>query len=112
MQEEFVYHYDKWWWGRSVTIASNGGHGLCEVQFDKSFPDTAFIRGLSVTEDYRGQGIGKMLIEECERFARNNECKYIKLDAERGGWCFEWYKRLGYQVLKRRKYIIEMIKTV
>ena len=109
---EMVYHYNTWWWGKSVNIIACGGHGICEVQFDSMFPEVAFVRDLSVTEEMRGQGVAKMLLQECERFAVNNGCKVIQLDAERGGWCAEWYKRLGFVVTKKRKQVFEMKKTI
>lgn len=111
-EEEFVYHYDKWWWGKSVHVVSHNGHGICEVQFDDDFPEIAFVRGLSVTEEYRGKGVATSLLQECERLARNNGRNIIKLDAERDGWCCGWYKRLGFIVLKTRKRIYEMQKIL
>lgn len=61
----------------------------------------ADIEGLVVEDEYRGNGIGRLLVEAAERWARNRNCTSMRLVSnvvrERA---HEFYKRLGYDVLK------------
>ncbi|RED86570.1 GNAT family N-acetyltransferase [Cohnella phaseoli] len=56
------------------------------------------IEILWVSDDARGQGLGRTLLEEAERFARVKECTFIKLNT----FSFqapEFYKKFGYEVI-------------
>lgn len=61
----------------------------------------ADIEGLVVEDEYRGNGIGQLLVEAAEAWARRHGCTSMRLVSnvirERA---HEFYKRLGYQVLK------------
>lgn len=53
---------------------------------------------LWVDESYRGQGLGKRLLEEAEHIARAKKCSFVKLNT----FSFqapEFYKRYGYKVM-------------
>ncbi len=53
---------------------------------------------LWVSDDARGQGLGRRLLEEAERFAQVKECTFIKLNT----FSFqapEFYKKFGYEVI-------------
>lgn len=53
---------------------------------------------LWVSDYARGQGLGRRLLEEAERFARAKECTFIKLNT----FSFqapEFYKKFGYEVI-------------
>ena len=53
---------------------------------------------LWVSDNYRGQGLGRRLLEEAELFARAKECTFIKLNT----FSFqapEIYKKFGYEVI-------------
>ena len=63
--------------------------------------DYAAVAALVVDENYRGKGIGKLLLQEIEKWARQNQIKHIRLrsnskrtDAHR------FYMREGYQIAK------------
>ncbi|MBL7688048.1 MAG: GNAT family N-acetyltransferase [Bdellovibrionaceae bacterium] len=63
--------------------------------------DYADVAALVVDENYRGKGIGKLLLQEIEKWARQNKIKQIRLrsnskrtDAHR------FYLREGYQISK------------
>lgn len=61
----------------------------------------ADIEGLVVEDEYRGNGIGQLLVEAAETWARRRGCTSMRLASnvvrERA---HEFYKRLGYHVLK------------
>jgi GNAT superfamily N-acetyltransferase len=61
----------------------------------------ADIEGLVVEDEYRSNGIGRLLVEAAEGWARRRGCTSMRLVSnvvrERA---HEFYKRLGYDVLK------------
>ena len=61
----------------------------------------ADIEGLVVEDEYRGNGIGRLLVQAAEDWARRRNCTSMRLVTnvvrERA---HEFYKRLGYDVLK------------
>jgi GNAT superfamily N-acetyltransferase len=61
----------------------------------------ADIEGLVVEDEYRGNGIGELLVQAAEEWARRHACTSMRLVSnvvrERA---HEFYKRLGYDVLK------------
>ncbi|HKU66574.1 MAG TPA: GNAT family N-acetyltransferase [Candidatus Baltobacteraceae bacterium] len=74
------------------------GVALREAVTDSGRAD---IEGLVVEDEYRGNGIGQLLVEAAEQWARRRNCTSVRLVSnvvrERA---HEFYKRLGYDVLK------------
>ena len=74
------------------------GVALREAITDSARAD---IEGLVVEDEYRGNGIGQLLVEAAETWARRRGCTSMRLVSnvvrERA---HEFYKRLGYDVLK------------
>jgi len=74
------------------------GVGLHESITDSGRAD---IHGLVVEDEYRGNGIGRLLVDAAETWARRRNCTSMRLVSnvvrERA---HEFYKRLGYTVLK------------
>ena len=56
----------------------------------------AKIGRLCVLDSYRGLGIGKELLLNCESFCKENEIKHSYLDAQLDKK--DWYQKLGYFV--------------
>lgn len=65
----------------------------------------AHIWGMFVDKDYRGQGIGKMLMEEIERRAKQRgQTKKIKLEVVvKQEVALEMYKKLGYRLVGKQE---------
>lgn len=61
----------------------------------------ADIEGLVVEDEYRGNGIGELLVDAAEAWARRHGCTTLRLLSnvvrERA---HQFYRRLGYDVLK------------
>lgn len=56
------------------------------------------MNGLGVLPEYRGQGLGRMLLEEVERFAVERGAPYVGLASGlRRTDAHEFYEHLGYQ---------------
>lgn len=77
--------------------------GWIGISLHESITDSgrADIEGLVVEDEYRGNGIGRLLVEAAEEWARRRNCTSMRLVSnvvrERA---HEFYRRLGYDVLK------------
>ncbi|MGA7801329.1 MAG: GNAT family N-acetyltransferase [Gammaproteobacteria bacterium] len=72
--------------GIPVAVARLHFSGACQAQ----------VRYMAVDSDYRGQGIGRRLLDELETRALHNGVHDIVLDAREGAVAF--YERCGYRV--------------
>ena len=63
--------------------------------------DYADVAALVVDEHYRGKGVGKLLLQEAEKWAQQNQMKLIRIrsNAKRTD-AHRFYIREGYQVSK------------
>lgn len=51
--------------------------------------------------DYRRMGIGKLLMDECEKFAKDNGCAYIKFTSSyKRKDAHAFYINLGYSIIE------------
>ncbi len=65
------------------------------------------VTDIFVLEEYRGKGIGKLLMNKVEEFAKQNNIKFIFLEVFRDNPAFNFYKKLGYEIwLYKMKKII------
>lgn len=55
----------------------------------------AMVENVIVTGRVRGQGVGRLLMDELERFARERGCSYIQLTTSRPS-AHQFYTALGY----------------
>ena len=111
MKTNFIIHDNSWWWGRTINIISDDGLAHLLVQFDKDYPETAFLRGLMVHPSARRKGIGTELMKEAERISRENGIKEMELDADlKAGWLVGWYERLGFGEILMYEYEVKMKK--
>ncbi len=70
-----------------------------------------YLDDLSVSEKYRGNGIGTELIKAAERFAREINIPVVFFHVEQSNiLAFELYKRLGYSIMKEEGTRFGMIK--
>ncbi|MCE0521353.1 MAG: GNAT family N-acetyltransferase [Methylacidiphilales bacterium] len=53
----------------------------------------AWVEEIMVKEDFRRQGVGKLLMENFESWAKSKDCRLIALATRRAA---EFYKSLGY----------------
>jgi GNAT superfamily N-acetyltransferase len=65
-------------------------------------PVTAEIKRMIVTVDHRGRGIGRLMLEDLERRARELGCDAVKLDsAARLDEALNLYRSSGYREIPR-----------
>lgn len=58
--------------------------------------NVAQLRGMAVSEDFQGKGIGKLLIERAEEILQNDKISKIWMNAREKAVPF--YERLGYKI--------------
>jgi ribosomal protein S18 acetylase RimI-like enzyme len=57
-----------------------------------------WIPELMISKEYRGQGIGKMLIRRCEVIAKRNRCYRIRLESRNDRIeSHNFYRNIGFQ---------------
>jgi ribosomal protein S18 acetylase RimI-like enzyme len=91
------------------------GFGVCYIQkqkkedlFKMKNVKIGKISKLFVKEKWRGQGIGKRLIEEMEKYLINKRCNYIMINVFAPNEnAYSIYKRHGYQEM-----FIDLIKKI
>jgi GNAT superfamily N-acetyltransferase len=95
--------------GRAIALVAAGPAGVLGVVTAHVFPslhaaaDVAWITSLVVSEDGRGQGVGRRLVEAVESWARARGAVRLSVSsglARAGAHAF--YERLGYAPSGRR----------
>ncbi len=65
---------------------------------DEIFYSYAYVGDLAITTNHRGQGVGRALIEECERIARGAGQKWLRLGVLAANKnAREFYSRMGLE---------------
>ena len=75
--------------------------GIVEVRVSKAgeHKGEGYIWNLHVTEEYRGNGFGRVLLHDAIWVAEESGCKSVTLDwsiEEAARWVFDWYVRNGF----------------
>ena len=90
--------YQNWEGYRCWTIFLTEGLGSCRLSIYSDAPEDAVISDLFIPENCRNQGLGREILESCEKFAKEQGCNSISLRSDNDDWIREWYKRLGFEV--------------
>lgn len=108
-----VIHHNYWYWGESYYIILDNGNGCVTLQIDNDDKTSGCISGLSVSKKARNNGLGNILLKECEKLAKKLGLNEIYLSAEKTSFVFEWYKRKGFIKDKyRNKYLYRLTKMI
>lgn len=108
-----VIHHNYWYWGESHIIVIDNGNGIVNMQIDNDNPKRGYISGLSVVNNVRNNGLGNILLCECEKLAIELELSEVCLYAEKDSFTFDWYKRHGYiKDRYRNKNLYRLIKQL
>ena len=101
---------------KKIIIAANAitkkttGCAFVEIQTDYVRPDKVlYITYVAVDEKYRGQGIGRKIIEYIETMGAKLHCNAIELTSANfrtGAHAF--YKALGFTIKKTTHFIMDM----
>lgn len=93
----FVVHKNIWTWGESNIIISDDAFGTVTVQFFNDEPNSAYITSLSVYSNARNKGLGKLLLHEAEKMAKERPgIDEITICCDKNSFVYDWYIREGY----------------
>ena len=92
----FIQHTNEDKDGFSFSIMEQEGNAFGHAYIYKVNNSVIFLNMLSVSPEYRRQGIGTRLQELREQLGRDYGAKFSKLFVNKDSWVCEWYKRRGY----------------
>ena len=74
----------------------------------ESFRDCALLRSISIKKDLQKKGLGKFIVDELEKMARQNgvNCLYLLTTTAAG-----FFVKLGYETIDRETVPIEIKNT-
>jgi predicted GNAT family N-acyltransferase len=80
--------------------------GCCRLQFNNA--EEAQIRYMAVEEGWQGKGIGRLMLLESEKKAREKGARYIMLEARENA--VDFYKQNDYTVTKESYLLFDEIQ--
>lgn len=107
-----IKHYNKWWWGHTISYAFLDGLALVELEVSDGKPNIAFISGLMVHESIRRNGVGTQIMHAIEDEVRRMGISILQLDVEHDSFAKEWYSRLGFYGVEENGKLLRMQKSV
>ena len=112
----FVYHRNEWYWGRTIVIVRADGKGLVKVSintYDTPDDPECWIESLQVAADIRKTGAGTELLKEAERIAKEEGMTEVNLCASlQKQWLIDWYTSKGYHVVDRDRHEATLFKEL
>jgi ribosomal protein S18 acetylase RimI-like enzyme len=88
---------------RGIILATTGSKIIGLVSFvilerlNQAFKEF-WIPELVVSEEYRSQGVGKLLIQKCESIAKRKKCYRIRLESRNDRiHSHDFYRKIGFQ---------------
>ena len=76
----------------------------------RKFRGNAYIASVSVSERYRGKGVGTRLLAKAEEYARKRGARRLELEVfSKNKGAYELYERLGWEVEGRKRKAVENI---
>lgn len=91
-----VIHTNRTPFGRTTTIILADGYAYVMVSIMDDNPIVAVIHDLTVHKERRGEGLGRMLLEEATQEAGKIGVTVARLAVKPNSWLAEWYKRHGF----------------
>ncbi|MGB0557537.1 MAG: GNAT family N-acetyltransferase [Paracoccaceae bacterium] len=79
---------------RTRFLLKMGAEGVAVATFDEFDDATAAIRGVAVSKEHQGQGLGRLLFRELWQIAENRNIVMLHVNADPQALTF--YKRLGF----------------
>ncbi|MBR6069591.1 MAG: GNAT family N-acetyltransferase [Ruminococcus sp.] len=106
-------YLDKFFGGGDVIyVAVSDGEVVGYISVEV-YPDYVYLDDLSVTEAFRGMGIGTKLIKFAERYAADSSVSSAALHVERTNTAARYlYQRLGYAVTDEDESRLKMTKHI
>jgi ribosomal protein S18 acetylase RimI-like enzyme len=103
-EETYKKRFEEDYQERTILTANEKSIGFYQIKQDGQNLE---IKGLFLIKDFRGKGIGYRLMKEFE----NNNVKTISLKVWENNPAVEFYKKLGYEIVKEKdhKYLMRKI---
>jgi len=84
--------------GERTFLSATSGGKLIGCVAVETYEDSGLLRSLAVTEEFRGKGTGKKLVEEAESWAKSNNLKSLYLLTTTASGFFP---QLGWKIAER-----------
>ena len=94
----YIIHENLWWWGKSYYIIPNDGKAMVGLSINDEHPEAGYVHSLIVLESERQKGIGTKMLEKAESIARDLNLEQIYLQARKGTFVVDWYRRHGFEI--------------
>lgn len=96
-----ILHISDNWYSEGFvkcTLMTAQGEGMVCFSEEVEYPGTLLIHDLSVTNIFRGQGYGSLLMDTVEKIAKYREFCKCSLYVREDSWMKDWYLRSGYTI--------------
>ncbi len=88
----FIQAFD----GESLGMVRIMGEDL--LYWGKQKEKATYVHSLVVTDKYNGKGIGNQIIQQIENNAKEDNCRYLRLDADsKNPKLCSYYEKLGFE---------------
>ena len=91
-----IIYNEKTFFGEVTTEIIADGYGFVMVTVMDSNKEVGLIHDLCVHKTRRGEGLGRVLLEDACKIAGEMGAKVARLSVKSGSWLEEWYKRHGF----------------
>jgi ribosomal protein S18 acetylase RimI-like enzyme len=87
--------------------------GFTAMYANDSISEQAYLAGIAVSKEYLGQKIGKLLLGICEKTAKENGMKTMKLEVDKiNEHAIEFYKKNGFSTESVNDLSLFMVKNL
>ena len=94
----YIVQYTDWDDLINFPIMSQDGKSSCYAYIYKEDKTTMYLGNLYVSEDERGKGRGKDILNYVRKLAEEKGCNQLILKVKINGWVREWYEKEGFEL--------------
>lgn len=94
----YIIHENLWWWGKSYYIITDDAKAMVGLSINEDHPKDGYVHSLIVLESERQKGLGNQLLQKVESIARELNLDQIYLQARKGTFVVDWYRRHGFEI--------------
>ena len=102
IDDNYVYHVSDWKEDTIMYIIRKDGSSMVRLSWYYN-DNSVYLSDLHVCEESRGKGYATELIKIAELVSLNRKCDVLLLMVDTGSWMYEWYKKLGFKPIGRKK---------
>lgn len=94
----YIIHENLWWWGKGYYIITDDAKAMVGLSINEDHPKDGYVHSLIVLESERQKGLGNQLLQKVESIARELDLDQIYLQARKGTFVVDWYRRHGFEI--------------